>query len=113
MRSHAGRRWSLHSPNAHLFSGVRVRFIVAPGNGGCAAHTQDANWYGWLDGELKKRGHESVVVNWPDPYICHQRNWIPFARDELKADEHTVVVGHSTGALLAMRLLLLASCPEK
>eukprot|EP01079_Euglenida_sp_SAG-EU17-18_P009260 gene9260-1663_t len=31
--------------------------------------------------------------------------WLPFARDELKVDQDTVVVGHSTGALLAMRLL--------
>ena len=82
-----------------------MRFILAPGNGGCGRNTLGTNWYGWLDAELKKRGHESVCVNWPDPDVCHQSNWIPFVRDELGADESTVVVGHSTGALLAMRLL--------
>ena len=106
--------WSRCLPNlpnlpscicAHESPASGVRFIIAPGNGGCGAHTKETNWYGWLDGELKVRGHESLCVNWPDPYTCHQSNWIPFARDELKADENTVVVGHSTGALLAMRLL--------
>jgi predicted alpha/beta hydrolase family esterase len=82
-----------------------MRFIIAPGNGGCGADIANCNWYGWLDAELKKKGHESVLVNWPDPYICHQSNWIPFVRDDLKADKQTVVVGHSTGALLVMKLL--------
>jgi predicted alpha/beta hydrolase family esterase len=82
-----------------------VRFIIAPGNGGCGRNTKETNWYGWFDEEMKKRGHESVCVNFPDPDVCHQSKWLPFVRDELNADEDTVVVGHSTGALLAMRLL--------
>jgi pimeloyl-ACP methyl ester carboxylesterase len=31
--------------------------------------------------------------------------WLPFTKDDLQADEQTIVIGHSTGALLAMRLL--------
>ena len=61
--------------------------------------------YAWLDAELRKRGHESICDNWPDPHVCHQSIWLAHVRDELKADENTVIVGHSTGALLAMRLL--------
>jgi len=82
-----------------------MKIIIAPGNGGCASNTRGANWYGWFDDEMKKRGHESLCVNWPDPMICHQSKWVPFCIDELGADENTIVVGHSTGALLAMRLL--------
>jgi uncharacterized protein len=82
----------------------KVRIIVAPGNGGCGKRTQDCNWYGWFHGEMLKRGHDSICCNWPDPYICHQSKWIPFCVKELKCDEHTIVVGHSTGALMAMRL---------
>jgi predicted alpha/beta hydrolase family esterase len=82
-----------------------MRFIIAPGNGGCGRDTFNTNWYGWFAEELTKRGHEAVCVNFPDPDVCHQSKWIPFVRDELKADEQTVVVGHSTGALLVMRLL--------
>lgn len=82
-----------------------MRFIIAPGNGGCGDDIHNSNWYGWLDTKLREKGHESVCVDWPDPYVCHQSNWIPFARDTLKADTRTVIVGHSTGALLAMRLM--------
>ena len=37
-----------------------MRFIIAPGNGGCGRSTASTNWYGWLDEELKKKGHEST-----------------------------------------------------
>lgn len=29
--------------------------------------------------------------------------WLPFLRDQLGCDEHTIVVGHSSGAAAAMR----------
>lgn len=82
-----------------------MRFIIAPGNGGCGKNIKKCNWYGWFHKEMKRRGHESICVNWPDSFVCRQSIWLPFVRDELKADKQTVVVGHSTGALLAMRLL--------
>ena len=81
-----------------------VKFIISPGNGGCGRDIKSANWYNWFHEQLVQRGHESLCVNWPDPYKCHQSKWIPFCLDELDADDSTVVVGHSTGALLAMRL---------
>jgi hypothetical protein len=67
------------------------RFIIAPGNGGCGADIKSSNWYAWLDAELCKRGHESILVNWPDPEICHQHVWIPFVTDELKVDRRTII----------------------
>ena len=82
-----------------------MRFIIAPGNGGCGRNTAATNWYGWFAEEVRSRGHECSATNFPDPDVCHQSIWLTFVRDELKADEDTVVVGHSTGALLAMRLL--------
>lgn len=84
---------------------TKYRFIIAPGNGGCGRNIKAANWYAWFDQEIKKRGHESICVNWPDPNICHQSKWIPFCINELQADEKTVIVGHSTGALMAMKLI--------
>lgn len=82
----------------------KVRIIVAPGNGGCGKRIKECNWYAWFHDEMLKRGHDSICCNWPDPYICHQSKWIPFCVKELKCDENTIVVGHSTGALMAMRL---------
>jgi hypothetical protein len=29
-----------------------LRFIIAPGNGGCGANIKSSNWYAWLDVEL-------------------------------------------------------------
>ena len=72
----------------------RFRFIIAPGNGGCGADIMRCNWYAWLHAELTGRGHESLCVDWPDPYVCHQSKWMAFARHTLKADANTIVVGH-------------------
>jgi predicted alpha/beta hydrolase family esterase len=82
----------------------KIKFIIAPGNGGCGKNIKKANWYNWFHEEMLKRGHESICVNFPDPFICHQTTWIPFCIQELKCDENTIIVGHSTGALMAMRL---------
>ena len=84
---------------------TKYRFILAPGNGGCGRNIKAANWYAWFDREITKRGHESICVNWPDPNICHQSKWIPYCLNDLKADNKTVIVGHSTGALMAMKLI--------
>ena len=81
-----------------------IQIIIAPGNGGCGRNIKKANWYGWFHKEMLSRGHDSICENWPDPNICHQSNWISYCINDLKADENTIVVGHSTGALLAMRL---------
>jgi len=81
-----------------------IQIIIAPGNGGCGRNIKKVNWYGWFHKEMLSRGHDSICENWPDPNICHQSNWISYCINDLKADENTIVVGHSTGALLAMRL---------
>ena len=35
--------------------------------------------------------------------IAHESIWIPFICDELKADEQSILIGHSSGAMAAMR----------
>ena len=47
------------------------------------------------------------MKNMPDPHVCREKIWVPFVREELipkGAAESTVVVGHSSGAVAAMRL---------
>ena len=55
----------------------------------------------------------------PDPYEAKQTIWLPFMRDVLKADERSIIVGHSSGAEAAMRyaeenkvrgIVLVAAC---
>lgn len=41
----------------------------------------------------------------PDPHVCREKTWIPFIIDELGgSDPESVVVGHSSGAVAALRL---------
>jgi len=82
-----------------------MRFILVPGNGGCGDNIRAANWYGWFADEMEKRGHTCVLENWPDSRMARESIWMPHIKDNLKVDEETVVVGHSSGALLLMRLM--------
>jgi len=61
-------------------------------------------WYAWLKDELSKRGVKMILRNFPDPYEFRAKYWIPFMKNELKCDEHTVIVGHSAGTAAAMRI---------
>ena len=41
----------------------------------------------------------------PDPHVCREKKWIPFINDELGgSNPESVVVGHSSGAVAALRL---------
>lgn len=82
-----------------------MRFVVIPGNGGCGVDTMNANWYGWFASQVEALGHTPVVPNYPDPHVCRASIWLPFLRDDVKIGEDCVLVGHSTGALAAMRIL--------
>lgn len=41
----------------------------------------------------------------PDPEIAHMNIWLPYIKNELQADENTIIIGHSSGAVAAMRYL--------
>lgn len=89
---------------AHVGSGLRC--VIVPGNG-CTGRVADANWYGWLEAELKREAIFDEVVlplTMPDPVAAKESVWVPFLRDALGADARTIVVGHSSGAEAAMRL---------
>lgn len=64
------------------------------------------NWYPWLKTELEKKGFKVLVPDLPDqrtdhPDLIKQINYV----DKLKfLDKDTVVIGHSLGAVLGMRL---------
>ena len=48
---------------------------------------------------------EVILRDMPDPYEAHESIWIPFLKNELGADENTVIVGHSSGAMASIRHL--------
>lgn len=77
-----------------------TRVVFAPGNGGC---TTKELWFPSLQAELESHGIEVVAATFPDPELARASYWLPFLHDELKVDKETVIVGHSSGAIAAMR----------
>ncbi|XP_076159087.1 serine hydrolase RBBP9 isoform X1 [Alosa pseudoharengus] len=76
--------------------------IIVPGNG--AGDVEHCNWYGWANKQINKiPGMTSLLRNMPDPVTARETIWLPFMEEELKCDEETVIIGHSSGAAAAMR----------
>jgi len=68
--------------------------------------TPESNWYPWLKGELEQRGYEVWVPELPimptdQPDMEAMLKFV-MERDFVDAD--TVVIGHSLGSVLALRL---------
>jgi len=68
-------------------------------------HPED-NWYPWLKGELEKKGYEvwcpeipTMPTNNPD-----METMLKFILEKNFVDNDTIVIGHSLGSVLAMRL---------
>lgn len=74
--------------------------IIAPGNG--CTPIRESNWYAHLHANLVSRGIPCSLEDFPDPYEAKRSVWLPFL-ESLGADEHTVLVGHSSGAQAALR----------
>lgn len=78
-------------------------FVIVPGNG--CDDVEDCNWYAWVRDELVRRLGCSVgLQSMPDPFDAKEEEWIPFILNELKCNDKTIVIGHSSGAEAAMRL---------
>ena len=45
-----------------------------------------------------------TLKDFPDPHVCREKIWLPFIEQELGADDRAVLVGHSSGAVAAMRM---------
>lgn len=76
------------------------RVIFIPGNGG--GRPTD-NWFPYVKKELEKRGLQVIAEDFPDNDLAREAHWIPFIKDTLKADANTILIGHSSGAIAAMR----------
>jgi uncharacterized protein len=103
---HVGRVLSIRSVQSKMSSvSLKPRVIIVPGNGCSPVHS--ANWYSWMERKLTDSSAFSEVIlrDMPDPVEAKERVWIPFIINELKADENTILIGHSSGAVAAMRLL--------
>lgn len=60
-------------------------------------------WFPYVKKELENLGIKVVAKDFPDPVLARAKYWLPFLKQELKADENSILVGHSSGAVAAMR----------
>ncbi|EKX49876.1 hypothetical protein GUITHDRAFT_161960, partial [Guillardia theta CCMP2712] len=82
---------------------MAARVLIVPGNG--CTPIASCNWYKWLHDELEKSGVSCAMKDMPDPFEAKERIWLPFMKNELGADENSIIVGHSSGAEAAMRFI--------
>ncbi|KAF3824640.1 hypothetical protein GH733_009974 [Mirounga leonina] len=76
--------------------------VIVPGNGSGDVATH--GWYGWVKKRLEQiPGFQCLAKNMPDPITAQESIWLPFMEMELHCDEKTVIIGHSSGAIAAMR----------
>jgi predicted alpha/beta hydrolase family esterase len=77
------------------------KVIFIPGNGG---ESPQDNWFPSVKKELETAGFTVISEEFPDNDLARASFWLPFLINELKADENTLLIGHSSGAIAAMRL---------
>ena len=77
------------------------RVIFIPGNGG--GSPQD-NWFPSVKQELEAAGLIVIAEEFPDNVLARASYWLPFLLNELKVDNDTILVGHSSGAIAALRI---------
>jgi predicted alpha/beta hydrolase family esterase len=76
-----------------------VKAIFIHGNGGCTAGDI---WLPWLERELAALGIDVINQTFPDSIKARAAFWLPHL-ESLGAEEHTILIGHSSGAVAAMR----------
>ena len=93
------RRWRRFatSPRSRVSSPARA--ILIHGNGGSTAADI---WLPWVERSLAALGIGVTNVTFPDNVKARAQYWLPFIA-ELGADEQTILIGHSSGAVAAMR----------
>jgi len=77
-----------------------MKIVIIHGNGGC---THTSVWIPWLKSELEKKNIKVLAHTMPDNYEAKASAWLPYMKEVLKCDENTIVIGHSSGAVAAMR----------
>lgn len=79
---------------------MKTKFLIIHGNHGS---TIQDNWFPYLKNELEKLGGEVIAKTFPDNQLARESEWIPFIEQQLEGSENVVIIGHSSGAIAAMR----------
>lgn len=82
---------------------TKATIIIIPGNGG--SHIETDHWYAWVRDQLTGRGYTVVAEDMPDPVDAHMNIWLPHIAHHFHADQNSVIIGHSSGAVATLRYL--------
>jgi predicted alpha/beta hydrolase family esterase len=72
-----------------------------------AGNNSQGNWFPWLRGELEKRGYKVWTPDLPNSDEPNKEDWLKtiFSNSEWQFNEDSVIIGHSAGATLILRIL--------
>lgn len=78
-----------------------TKVIFIPGNGGGSPKD---NWFPSVKAVLEENGVKVFAREFPDNELARKSYWLPYLKNELQVDEHSILVGHSSGAIAALAL---------
>lgn len=72
-----------------------------------AGNNSQGNWFPWLKTELVNRGYRVWVPDLPHSDVPRKKVWLGtiFSDRDWKFDESSIIIGHSAGATLILRIL--------
>ena len=94
-----------------------MRIMLVPGNYDADVHSEI--WYPWITKQLEKLGMKIIAKNMPDSDLARKEYWLPFIEEQLGGDEDSILIGHSSGTVAALRfaeihklqgIILVSSC---
>ena len=72
-----------------------------------AGNDSQGNWFPWLKSEMEKKGYKAWCPDLPNTESPNLEEWLDtiFANKDWEFNEESVIVGHSAGATLILRIL--------
>ncbi|KAI9286349.1 putative hydrolase rbbp9 [Umbelopsis sp. AD052] len=87
---------------------TKSKCVIAPGN--YCEYPEESLWYPSVAEKLREATKEGqpvfskvILQQFPDWTVGKESEWIPFLEKELEIGENDIIIGHSTGAIAAMR----------
>lgn len=87
----------------------KYKFLIVHGSKG----SPQGNWFTWLKQKLEEAGHSVSSPAFPTPENQSFNTWLDVANKHIDKEtcDHTILIGHSTGAVFVLRLAEMSSTP--
>lgn len=72
-----------------------------------AGNNSQGNWFPWLREELEEKGYKVFCPNLPNSDTPILKDWLDtiFSNKDWEFNEESIIIGHSSGATLILRIL--------